>query len=143
MSESDDVRDDVVRRAGERCEYCRMHQSLQGARFHMEHIVPRSGGGETVSGNLAWACPSCNLHKSDRVLVADPDSSEFVPMFNPRVDDWFQHFDWSGYRVLGKSQIGRATISALHMNSERRLRIREVEDRFGLFPPPDSLLADR
>ena len=35
----------VSTRAGDRCEYCRMHQSLQGATFHVEHIVPRSRGG--------------------------------------------------------------------------------------------------
>lgn len=119
-----------------------MHQALQGATFHIEHIVPKTAGGETVSSNLALACPGCNLHKSDRILVADPDSSDFVPLFNPRIDVWSQHFDWSGYRLLGKSQIGRATISALHLNSERRLRIREVEERFGLFPPQESHSAD-
>lgn len=31
----------VVReRAAGRCQYCLMHQSLQGATFHIEHITP-------------------------------------------------------------------------------------------------------
>ena len=46
-----------------------MHQSLQGATFHVEHIVPRCLGGLSKLENLAWACPSCNLHKSNRVEV--------------------------------------------------------------------------
>jgi hypothetical protein len=34
--------------ARQRCEYCRMHQSLQGASFHVEHIVPVSLGVRTL-----------------------------------------------------------------------------------------------
>lgn len=47
----------VVERAKHRCEYCRMHQSLQGATFHIEHIQPASRGGSDSKGNLALACP--------------------------------------------------------------------------------------
>ena len=30
----------VRERAGGRCQYCLMHQALQGATFHVEHIIP-------------------------------------------------------------------------------------------------------
>ncbi|MCC6493511.1 MAG: HNH endonuclease [Pirellulales bacterium] len=43
-----------------------MHQSLQGASFHLEHVVQRAHGGQTDPSNLAYACPGCNLRKSDR-----------------------------------------------------------------------------
>jgi 5-methylcytosine-specific restriction endonuclease McrA len=76
----------VIDRAGNRCEYCRMHQSLQGATFHVEHIIPHSMGGPNTVDNLALACPSCNLGKSNRVLVPDPDTGRDVPIFNPRAD---------------------------------------------------------
>jgi hypothetical protein len=33
---------EVETRAGSRCEYCRMHQALQGATFHVEHILNHS-----------------------------------------------------------------------------------------------------
>ena len=56
---------EVEQRAAGRCEYCRMHQSLQGATFHVEHIVPTVLGGSSTLSNLAWACPGCNLQKSD------------------------------------------------------------------------------
>lgn len=41
---------EVAQRAAGRCEYCCMHQSLQGATFHVEHIVPaaRAGTNELV-----------------------------------------------------------------------------------------------
>ena len=75
-----------------RGEYCRMHQSLQGATFHREHAIPLSRGGPTQPDNLAWACPSCNLHKANRFDVIAPDTGNRVPLFNPRSGDWDEHF---------------------------------------------------
>ena len=48
----------VRERAGGRCQYCLMHQALQGATFHIEHIVPESRGGADDLANLTLACPS-------------------------------------------------------------------------------------
>ena len=93
----------VEHRAGGRCEYCQMHQSLQGATFHVEHIVPRCRGGSSDFDNLAWACPSCNLHKSDRVSAVAPGTDQEVSLFHPRVDRWHDHFCWEGYRVVGRT----------------------------------------
>jgi hypothetical protein len=55
-----DIVQQVEDRAAGRCEYCLMHQSLQGATFHVEHIVPKSDEGLDELDNLAWACPSWN-----------------------------------------------------------------------------------
>ncbi len=125
----------VSARAGERCEYCGMHQALQGATFHIEHIVPSSRGGASEAENLALACPGCNLHKSNRVELSDPDSAATVPLFNPRAHRWEEHFRWEGYLVIGQTAIGRAAVFALNLNHPRRLLIREAEEMFGLFPP--------
>jgi hypothetical protein len=130
-----DLTGEVEARAGERCEYCRMHQSLQGATFHVEHTVPRSRGGAADLANLAWACPACNLHKSDRVEAVDPESGVIVPLFNPRRDDWSEHFRWQGYQIVGFTSVGRATVFVLSLNHPRRLMIRKAEEMFGLFPP--------
>jgi hypothetical protein len=125
----------VERRAGSRCEYCRMHQSLQGATFHLEHVIPRSRGGTRRLDNLAWACPGCNLRKSDRVEVEDPETGETVSLFNPRTDVWAEHFRFVGYRVVALTAVGRATLVALELNHPRRIRIRRAEAFFRLFPP--------
>jgi hypothetical protein len=126
---------EVQQRAAGRCEYCRMHQSLQGATFHVEHIVPASRGGLSTLENLAWCCPSYNLHKSDRSHAVDPDTVQLAPLFHPRHDDWSEHFAWLDYRVSGRTASGRATIAALKLNADRRLLIRRAEEQFNLFPP--------
>jgi len=125
--------EDVEDRAGGRCEYCGMHQALQGATFHVEHVFPRSRGGSSHSDNLAWACPGCNLHKADRVEATDPDTGAVVPLFNPRQQGWHEHFRWEGYEIRGRTPVGRATIAYLDLNHPRRVRIRRAEDVFGLF----------
>jgi hypothetical protein len=130
-----DVERQVAVRAHGRCEYCRMHQSLQGATFHVEHVLPRSRGGDSSLNNLAWACPGSNLRKSNRIEVRDPDSEEWVPLFNPRIHDWTEHFDWHGHEVIGLTPIGRSAVAALGLNEPRRIRIREAEELFGLFLP--------
>jgi hypothetical protein len=115
-----------------------MHQSLQGATFHIEHIVPQSSGGPDTADNLALACPSCNLGKSDRVRVTDPETQQEVELFNPRTDRWADHFAWDeDWRMVALTAIGRATIAALNLNHPRRVRIREAEEWFDLFPPED------
>jgi HNH endonuclease len=125
----------VSDRAGQRCEYCRMHQELQGAVFHVEHIIPVSGGGNDELDNLAWACPGCNLTKATRVAALDPVSRQVVRLFHPRQDQWVDHFSWQGYQLVGRTPIGRALVSAFNLNHERRVRVRQVEAHFALFPP--------
>jgi hypothetical protein len=128
----------VIARAGNRCEYCRMHQSLQGATFHVEHVMPSSVGGSDDADNLALSCPSCNLGKSNRVRVTDPETELEVPLFNPRTDRWCDHFAWDeDWRIVGLTSIGRATIAALNLNHPRRVLIREAEEGFDLFPPDE------
>ncbi len=72
------IREAVIEQAKNRCEYCQMHQSLQGGTFHVEHVVPRSRGGLSELDNLAWACISCNLHKSDRSELLSPDGNSSI-----------------------------------------------------------------
>jgi HNH endonuclease len=55
------VRARVLRRAGNRCEYCLLRQEqLPFSTFHIEHIIPRKHGGDDEPANLALACDRCN-----------------------------------------------------------------------------------
>ena len=65
-----------------------MHQALQGATFHVEHIIPTASGGSDELPNLAWACPSCNLKKSNRQTAVDPETEKAVALFHPRTHRW-------------------------------------------------------
>jgi 5-methylcytosine-specific restriction endonuclease McrA len=69
-----------------------MHQSLQGATFHVEHAIPLSRSGHSQPDNLSWAHPSCNLHKANRIDVIDPETGNRVSLFNLRSDDCHEHF---------------------------------------------------
>src|SRR5262245_51144811 len=119
---------DIVRlvqaRAAGRCEYCRMHQALQGGTFHLEHIIPSARGGPSTPENLALACPGSHLHNSNRMEAIGPETRNAVRLFNSRTDFWAEHFGWEGYRVIGQTAIGRATAAALDMNHPRRGLIR-------------------
>ena len=135
MTWSREIERQVAARAGGRCEYCQMLQSLQGATFHVEHTVPRSRGGPSTLENLAWACPRCNLQKANRAEVQDPATDDQVRLFHPRTDAWDEHFRWDGYELRGRSKIGLATVAALDLNHPRRVRVRQVEELLGFFPP--------
>jgi len=123
----------VRARAGARCEYCRMHESLQGATFHIEHIIPQCQGGLSDWGNLALGCSGCNLHKASRTTAADPVTAEVVPLFHPLQQQWAEHFRFRSYRIEGLTPTGRATVAALNLNHPRRQRIRAVEEAFHLY----------
>ena len=110
----------VEQRASGRCEYCRMAKILQRAPFHVEHILPTSKGGTDDLDNLAWACGACNLSKSNRTLLIDPETSQVVPIFNPRMDQWANHFVFEGYRLVGRTPIGRAVVAGLDLNDFQR-----------------------
>src|SRR5258708_3075621 len=111
-------------RAGDRCEYCGLHQRACILSFHVEHIVPRQHGETTSEENLALACPHCNLHKGPNLTGLDPDTSKVTPLFHPRRDLWRQHFNLEGERIEGLTGTGRTTVWMLNMNSDNQLRLR-------------------
>ncbi len=51
------LRENVRRRANERCEYSRLPQYAVDLRFHIEHIIPRQHGGTDDEDNHCLALP--------------------------------------------------------------------------------------
>ena len=121
----------VLRRAAGRCEYCELAQEGQEATFHIDHVVPVAAGGQTSLDNLALACVSCSLRKAARQTARDPQTGREVVLFNPRLDNWDEHFQWQGVRLVGRTEIGRTTIEALAMNRAVILAIRQEEAVLG------------
>jgi len=119
------TRDLVRLRAGERCEYCRLHQEHSELIHHVEHIVAKQHGGSDDPDNLALACHRCNLHKGPNLTGIDPLTQQVVSLFHPRRDRWSDHFVFKGALVGGITVIGRATVQVLAMNDARRLEVRK------------------
>ena len=118
---------DLVRkRAGDRCEYCRLAQELSGLRFHIEHIIPRKHGGTDDVDNLALACPECNLRKGPNLSGIDPETGKVTRLFHPRRQNWDDHFRAASGRLNGKTAAGRATIKVLGINMAHRVGLRRL-----------------
>jgi hypothetical protein len=124
------LRDLVRRRAGNRCEYCQLRQEhLPFTTFHVEHIIPRKHGGDDDPRNLALACDRCNAHKGSNLTGIDPDTGMIVPLFNPRLHSWEDHFMLANVTIVGLTAMGRTTVRVLQMNDTRRLRLRAMLTR--------------
>lgn len=126
--------------ARHRCGYCLNPQHLVMAKLEIEHILPVAQGGADDETNLWLACPRCNAHKSDKTVAADPETGCTVPLFNPRLQGWSEHFAWAdgGLRIVGLTAIGRATVAALHLSDDPiALIVRGYWITAGWHPPKD------
>ncbi len=92
--------------------------------FHVEHIIPRKHGGSDQLDNLALACPDCNLHKGSDLTGIDPETGVVTRLFEPRIQQWDEHFVWEGLRIVGRTAPGRTTVRVLDLNSPARMCLR-------------------
>jgi 5-methylcytosine-specific restriction endonuclease McrA len=134
---SSKTRRKVFERAKGFCEYCRSDSRFSGSSFEVEHILPESVGGNSELENLALACHGCNLFKSNKTEFFDSATEKTVRLFNPRIDDWTEHFAWSSdfTEMVGLTAIGRATIEALKLNREGLVNKRKMAFKYGEHPP--------
>ena len=85
-------------RDGWRCVYC----GTSGGRLTLDHVVPRSRGGESVWENVVTSCAPCNMRKGNRLpeevsmtLRAKPRPPApvlFIHLATPRVPDGWQPY---------------------------------------------------
>jgi hypothetical protein len=107
----------------------------QVGRFPVDHILPRSRGGQTFLANLALACAHCNARKWAFTDMTDPMTGDTAPLFNPRTQTWSDHFRWSRARQIyieGRTPCGRATVARLQMNHPDMLAIRRLLAELGI-----------
>jgi hypothetical protein len=125
----------IADRAGHRCEYCHAPEIAFNFPFDVEHFIPTSKQGSDDDENLALACRSCNLHKANRISGIDRDRQIEIRFFNPRIDQWNEHFQPAPTgELMGKTAIGRVTIKSLNMNAAAQLSARRLWIQWNLFP---------
>ncbi|MDQ3866430.1 MAG: HNH endonuclease [Actinomycetota bacterium] len=81
-----------------RCQYC----GTESGKLTLDHVVPRSRGGESVWENVVTSCAPCNLRKGDRTLDEAgmrlhklphaPAPALFVTLAAPRIPDGWQPY---------------------------------------------------
>jgi hypothetical protein len=128
------LRKQVIKRAGNCCEYCRFPQSVALLVFEMEHIISEKHGGSTTPDNLALACPCCNRAKGTDLGSIDPETGQLTPFFNPRTQIWKEHFTFSEATIVPQTAEGRVTVIILQFNHPDRLQERAnligISDQF-------------
>lgn len=143
MPISDETKRAVRERARYLCEYCHSSERLSASHFTIDHVTPKSLGGSDEPENLALACRRCNERRYNFVASIDPESQATVPLFNPRLQGWDEHFTWveQGILIEGITPIGRATSVRLDLNDTRYSEEESIREtrRFwlktGLHPP--------
>ncbi len=127
----------VFERAEGCCEYCCSQSLFAIQPFCIEHIRPRSRGGETKLDNLALSCQGCNNHKYTKMDATDPLTGRIAPLFHPRQDKWIDHFAWNEdcSLIIGQTRSGRATVEALRLNRIGLVNLRKALFETGKHPP--------
>jgi hypothetical protein len=131
------LRERIAEQAARRCGYCLTQEVVSGIPLTLEHIIPKAKGGQDVEENLWLSCRLCNEAKGVLIEAVDPQTDVTVSLFNPRTQVWIAHFSWSedGIRIVGETPIGRATVAALSLNSDFRVRSRAIWVQAGWHPP--------
>lgn len=127
----------VFERARGLCEYCRSQAKYAIDPLVIDHIQPVSKGGQTIEDNLALSCQTCNNYKYNKTEALDPATGQLVPLFNPRLMEWNQHFVWNEdtTQMLGITPTGRATVALFQTNREGVVNMRRVLVIMNEHPP--------
>lgn len=131
---SADLRRHAKQQANNACEYCLIHEDDTFFGCHIDHVISEKHGGKTEASNLAVACTFCNLHKGSDIASLSSEG-ELTRFFNPRTDQWTDHFGLKGALVYGLTPIGEVTVRILKINHSDRILEREALIAVGRYPP--------
>jgi hypothetical protein len=141
---SADLRRQVIARANNLCEYCLIHEDDTFFGCEIDHVISEKHGGPTAADNLAYACLFCNRNKGSDVgsIVLPLSSGVFSRFFNPRIDEWLEHFaldEVDGVTIKPLTQIGEVTARILVFNSSERLLERQALRDVARYPSNAAL----
>lgn len=120
----DSLREQVRERANRRCEYCQIPEEFSPFHFEVDHLIPLKHDGPTILANLVWACFRCNNTKGSDVAAFDEETGDLMPLYNPRMQKWDDHFVMNEAEIVGKTVVGRVTVRILRMNHPKQIETR-------------------
>jgi hypothetical protein len=127
----------VIDRAKNCCEYWLLPQDAKLFSFEIDHIVAEKHRGNTSEDNLCLACIDCNRHKGSDFASFDENSEDIARLFNPRRDQWRDHFKFDGATIKPLTATGRVTVFLLQLNDEQRIDERTMLIAANRYPPSD------
>ena len=129
------IRREVRDRANRCCEYCLLAEDDAYFPHEADHIISVKHRGASIAENLAWSCFDCNRFKGSDIASLDTLSGELVPLFNPRVESWDDHFELDAGAILSLTPIGRATTALLQFKLPQRVEVRASLMQANRYPP--------
>ncbi len=121
------IRTVVIERAQGQCEYCQKpdDRDLNFYRHEVDHVIAEKHGGKATLENLAYACFQCNRHKGTDIASLDPQTGLLSQLFNPRVQQWHDHFQLNADgTITSLTSVGRTTAALLRFHDPLRVQIR-------------------
>ena len=128
------VRKLVIQRARFRCEYCLVHEMYASFVHEVDHVIAKKHGGTDTLDNLAYACAQCNRFKGSDIASIDPETGFLIALFNPRTQDWQNHFSLNGFVIQPLTATGRSSVRLLQLNQIDRLLLRQELLSQGRYP---------
>lgn len=129
-----ELRRQVIERAGNCCEYCRLSQEDNTFSFQIDHVIAEKHDGETALDNLSLACPNCNVYKGSDIASIDRETRQLTPLFNPRQQRWDQHFRLNNAVIEPLTPEGRVTVRLLRLNLSQHVNERRGLLNLGRYP---------
>lgn len=120
------LRYQVRLRAKNCCEYCCLPSEYSDAPFQLDHIIAETHGGSSTLQNIAWSCLYCNRYKGPNLSGWDQELQAVVRLFNPRTNQWSEHFQWDGPILRSITSIGKVTLQVLRINDEEAILVRRL-----------------
>lgn len=102
-------RQTLLARDEHRCQYC--GRRMPNSQLSMDHVIPRSRGGQTTWENVVCACLACNVKKGGRTprearmkLIRKPVRPKRSPLLlvklsNPKYHSWKTWLDGAHWEV--------------------------------------------
>lgn len=126
---SDSLRYDILKRDNFKCTICGASKN-EGARLHVDHILPISKGGKSIPGNLRTLCERCNIGKSDKLeesIISDEIQNDGKSIIeNPKLINKEETFK---KKIIPKTDVEEDDI----VSKLKTLRS-EISKKYSLYP---------